>query len=219
MDPSRFCQLWCRNLYSVANADAESVYQLLATNYSDPLRCYHDGQHIQDCLAWLDLYRDQVADPDAVELAIWFHDACYSPDPVGHEQRGADLFRQRAASGMAAERLDKISRMIQLTTHQQSTQDWEQALMLDIDLASFARCWPAYLRDTARCRIERKQLPDSEYCACQLDFLRQLLGREQIYYHPQFRLDHEQSARRNISRLIDLLQARADRWRSSGPAG
>ncbi|MEH6473329.1 MAG: hypothetical protein V7752_19015 [Halopseudomonas sp.] len=211
MDRNRFCQLWMRNLNPNVTVNAEPVFDLLAANYSHSLRSYHDGQHIEDCLAWLDGYRGQVEDPDAIELAIWFHDACYSPDPVGHEQRGADLLRQLAGNKMDAQRLDKVCSMILHTTHQQAPLDPEQALVLDIDLASFARPWPAYLRDTARCRAEMRQLPDVEYCACQLGFLRQLLGREQIYYHPRFNADHEADARSNINRLIELLEARSGR--------
>ena len=99
--------------------------------------------------------------------------------------------------------------MIELTTHQCDTDDLDQALMLDIDLASFCRPWSAYLRDTARCRAEIRQRPDQEYCSCQLDFLRQLIQRPQIYLHPQFRADHEQDARHNISALIELLEKRS----------
>ena len=220
MDRNRFCQLWLRNqnqsdadvVNQTATKAATAVFELLLTNYSDPQRFYHDVQHIDDCLEWLDRYADQVEDPDAVELAIWFHDACYSPDPKGHEQRGVELLHQLAGDNMPSQWLEKVATMIGLTTHQLPTEDLEQALVLDIDLASFSRPWNDYLSDTARCRAEQKQLKGSEYCACQLDFLRQLIGRPQIYYHPQFRANHEADARANISRLIELLEARSERW-------
>ncbi len=215
MDGDRFSALWQRNLSSVSSADSAAVFSLLSKNYQDPVRYYHDAQHINDCLEWLDRYRDQVEDPDAVELAIWFHDACYSPDPAGHEQRGIDLLRRLAAAKMEPQRLDKVCAIIGLTDHQQPTHDLEQALMLDIDLSSFCRPWRHYLRDTARCRAEQKKLKSIEYCACQLGFLRQLAGREQIYYHPQFRAAHEADARRNIARLIALFEARAARLLNS----
>ncbi|MEH6822986.1 MAG: hypothetical protein V7629_03635 [Motiliproteus sp.] len=208
MDKKRFCQLWMRNLSTGVVVDAESVYELLVTSYSQPQRRYHDSHHIEDCLAWLDLYRDQIADPDAAELALWFHDACYSVDPKGHEQRGAELLRQLLHTKMDAARLDKICSLILQTTHQQPPLDSEHALVLDIDLASFARPWAAYLRDTALCRAEMGPLADSDYCACQLGFLRKLISREQIYYHPHFRAEHEAEARSNISRLITLLENR-----------
>lgn len=211
MDADRFIGLWQRSLESASAADAEAVFALLANNYSDPMRYYHDGQHIDDCLGWLDLYRDQVEDADAIELAIWFHDACYGPEPAGHEQRGIDLLRQLSGTKMEPQRLDKICAMIGLTDHQQATQDPEQALMLDIDLASFCRPWKEYIHDTARCRAEQKQLQAVDYCSCQLGFLRQLLERQQIYYHPSFRAKHEADARLNIRRLIALLEARTDR--------
>lgn len=216
MDRNRFCQLWMRNLNAGVVADAEPVYELLVTSYNQPQRRYHDSQHIDDCLAWLDLYRDQIADPDAAELALWFHDACYSVDPVGHEQRGAELLRQLLHAKMDAARLDRICSLILQTTHQQPPLDSDHAMVLDIDLASFARPWAAYLRDTARCRAEMGPLADSDYCACQLGFLRKLSSREQIYYHPHFRAEHEDEARSNISRLIELLETRVQHGKPSG---
>lgn len=206
MDRERFVKLWARNLNPQS---AASVYDLLTTSYAHSLRHYHDGQHIVDCLRWLDLYRDQLEDPDAVELAIWFHDACYSPDPVGHEARAALLFRQLAGGSLDSERLEHICSMILQTTHQQPPDDSEQALMLDIDLGSFARPWPAYLRDTARCRAEMRQLDDSNYCYGQMRFLKKLLDREQIFYHARFRADHETDARNNVTRLLRLLEKRS----------
>ena len=217
MDANRFVQLWMRNLNPEAEADGEAVFDLLAANYSEPQRRYHDSAHIEQCLEWLDQYQQRVDDPDAVELAIWFHDACYGPDPQGHEQRGADLFRRLTDGKMAPQRIDKICAMIVLTTHQAATDDLEQALVLDIDLASFCRPWSDYLRDTALCRAERVGECEQDYCGGQLAFLRQLLAREQIYYHPDFRADHEADARRNISRLIELLEARSERLGCNTP--
>ncbi|MFT6913720.1 MAG: putative metal-dependent HD superfamily phosphohydrolase [Motiliproteus sp.] len=223
MDRQRFCRLWIRNRTPGAqagrNTDAESVYALIDGRYTQASRYYHDGQHIVDCLRWFDRYSDQIEDPDAVELAVWFHDACFSPDPQGHEQRATELLRQLAQGSIESQRLDAICNMILLTTHQQCPDNAEQALMLDIDLASFARPWPLYLRDTARCRAEMPPSLYQDYGACQLGFLRKLLGREQIYYHPLFRANHEADARANITRLIGLLDARSARGRTLTPGG
>lgn len=207
----RFCRLWQRNLEQGSAEDADQVFELLATSYADPRRYYHDEQHIAYCLHCLDRYRQQVEDPDALELAIWFHDACYCPDPVGHEQRAAELFRQRVAGRINQQRLEKIIQMILLTDHQQATDDPELALLLDIDLASFARPWHEYLKDTALCRAEMKLLSETDYCVCQTRFLNQLQSRDQLYYHPQFRADNEQAARDNIARLLTLLERRSQR--------
>ncbi|WP_421870055.1 hypothetical protein [Motiliproteus sp.] len=210
MDACRFSQLWMRNLNPDQESDGEVVFDRLKANYSEPCRRYHDGSHIEQCLLWLDRYRHTIDDPDAIELAIWFHDACYGPDPKGHEERGALLLRELAQGRMAPERLEKICTMIALTTHQTPVEDPEQALMLDIDLASFARPWAEYLRDTVRCHEERQLInPVCDYRA-QLEFLRELIRRPQLYHHAQFRADHEPAARQNIIQLIELLEARPE---------
>lgn len=209
MDRQRFCQLWIRNLDPGVSDDSSAVFELLAANYSHPKRNYHDGRHIEGCLEWFDRYRDLAADPDALELALWFHDVSYSGNPAGHEQRGAALVRQLLTARMDAARLDSICSMILQTDHRQPPEDAEHALVVDIDLASFARPWATYLRDTARCRAEMRSLAKSDYCACQLNFLRCLHSRDAVYHHPRFRADNEQAAQSNITRLIELLEARA----------
>ncbi|TCK04874.1 HD domain-containing protein [Marinobacterium mangrovicola] len=209
MNAERFKQLWTRNVTaSGSSGDAQWVCAYLEKQYRHPGRHYHDCSHIEECLKWLDLYADTVADPDAVELAIWFHDVCYLPTPVGHEERSAQLFIRMVGNGMAAERRDKIARMIGYTTHTTPPQGAEEALMVDIDMASFARPWHQYLIDTVHCRLERHWLNDLEFCEGQIGFLEKMLARPSFYYSEAFKQRHEQDARTNMQRMIELLQKR-----------
>ena len=47
----------------------------LAALYRAPERHYHGLSHIEALLALVQAYRPAVTDPEAVEAAIWFHDA------------------------------------------------------------------------------------------------------------------------------------------------
>lgn len=208
MNASRFQQLWQRNVDGEQAWDAVSAYQHLVQLYAETRRVYHNADHINLCLHWFDRYRHTLADADAVELAIWFHDACYGPEPSGHESRSAGLFRHMSDGGLTLERQDKICQLIMATTHQQPPADDDAALLVDIDLASFARPWHPYLKDTARCRAERKHMPDLEFCNCQIGFLQSLLARDSIYYSAVFKQHHEQQARDNVRRLLHLLRQR-----------
>ncbi|SEG81167.1 HD domain-containing protein [Marinobacterium lutimaris] len=209
MNADRFKQLWTRNVTaSSSSGDAEWVCAYLEKQYRHAERYYHDFSHIDECLKWLDLYADTVEDADAVELSIWFHDACYLPTPIGHEERSAQLFARMVGEGMAAERREKIVRMIGYTTHTTPPQSAEEALMVDIDMASFARPWHQYLVDTVHCRLERHWLTDLEFCESQIGFLQRMLERPSFYYSEAFQQHHEQDARNNMLRMIDLLQKR-----------
>jgi len=212
MDLLRFLQLWRRNVGDQGE-DGESVFTLLRDLYGESHRRYHNGAHIAQCLLWLDRYADQVTDPDAVELALWFHDACYSPDPRGHEARGAKLFRQLAQGGMDSDRQNKICDMILYTTHCGHPRSDEEALLVDIDLASFARPWHQYVIDTAACRAERRQVDDVSFCLGQIAFLQAMLARPRFYFSTPFYTYHEASARVNMTRMVALLQRREQRLR------
>ncbi len=209
MDSSRFISLWQRNISESAGWDAVRVFEKLDSLYAEAPRRYHNGDHILLCLELFDRYSCSASDPDAIELAIWFHDACYGPEPVGHESRSATLFRQLSAGGLSEERQNRICQLIMDTTHQQPPANKDGALLVDIDLGSFCRPWHPYLKDTARCRAERKHLEDIEFCHCQINFLSSLLERTSIYYSDVFRLNHENQARENIEKLIELLTVRA----------
>ncbi|OMH39739.1 hypothetical protein [Motiliproteus sp. MSK22-1] len=208
MDSSRFHQLWQRNVSGGNAWEPGRVFDYLADLYAEPIRNYHNSDHIELCLEWFDRYRDLTVDPDAIELAIWFHDACYGPEPIGHENRSAGLFRKLSADGISKDRQDKICQLIMDTTHQQPPSNDDASLLVDIDLASFARPWHPYLKDTARCRAERSHLDEGELCRCQIDFLQSLMSRPYIYYSQAFRLYHEDQARQNITKLIELLSLR-----------
>lgn len=209
MNAERFKQLWARNVeVSGCSGDAEWAGAYLEKQYRQPGRHYHDISHIEQCLEWLDLYADTLDDPDAVELAIWFHDACYLPTPVGHEERSAQLFICMVGKGMDEERRDRIVRMIGYTTHMAPPDSEEAALLVDIDMASFARPWHQYLVDTVHCRLERHWLSDLEFCEGQIGFIERMLARPSFYYSEVFKQHHEQTARDNMQRMIELLEKR-----------
>jgi predicted metal-dependent HD superfamily phosphohydrolase len=209
MNESRFLQLWQRNVSSEGAWSAVKVYQHLCALYAESFRYYHNDQHIIECLKWFDRYKNTVADTDSVELAIWFHDACYNDiEPVGHEGRSATLFVEMSAGGMLSERQDKIVQLIMDTMHQQAPQSEEGTLLVDVDLASFARPWHDYLKDTARCRAERQQQTVLEFNRKQIGFLNSLLARPSVYYTDVFIQHHEMDAQENIKKLLLILEQR-----------
>ncbi len=226
LDQQRFLRLWQRFFPGTAVAAGERAFERLEALYTEPERAYHNASHVTFCLSFLDRYRASLHDPDSAELALWFHDAAYGPNPQGHESRSAELLRSLAGDALAESevggeasaieilraRLDNTCALIEATTHKTQPRGRDAALVVDIDLASFCRPWHQFLKDTMRCRVERQHLPDREFCYCQVDFLQSLLDRPTLYYSEPFRRHHESRARANISRLIGVLQRRVARW-------
>ena len=92
------------------------VYADLDWRYRGPGRFYHTWEHVADCLAELEASPGLCDRPEAVELALWFHDAVYDPRAGDNEARSAELLREAAGRlGLAAD-LAAASAMLERTT-------------------------------------------------------------------------------------------------------
>jgi predicted metal-dependent HD superfamily phosphohydrolase len=81
--------------------DFRSELAALDRRYREPHRFYHGWGHIRRCLAELDRCRRLASEPEAVELALWYHDAVYDPKAADNELRSALLAVQAArAAGL-----------------------------------------------------------------------------------------------------------------------
>ena len=70
----------------------------LKMHYAHPSRHYHTASHIHSLLFLLDAHRERFADPEAVEVAIWYHDVVYdskSKVPGGNEMLSASFCVKR----------------------------------------------------------------------------------------------------------------------------
>ena len=74
-----------------ANGKPDPWYETLTHRYSEPHRHYHTRRHIADCLAEFDVVRFNASRPEAVEFALWFHDAVYNPKATDNEEQSAAL--------------------------------------------------------------------------------------------------------------------------------
>ena len=209
MDGDRFSALWQRNLSSVSGADSEAVFKLLSNNYRDPIRYYHDGQHINDCLGWLDRYRDQVGDPDAVELAIWFHDVVYEPGAKDNEQLSADQFMAKTDGVFDDTLRDTVYLHIMATVHDGAEiVHADTKYMLDIDLSGFGRPWAEFIQDSDNLRLELKDWPDDVFYQRQAVFQDKLFGQPRFFKSDYFYDNYEAQARKNRNDYFETIKVK-----------
>jgi len=154
------------------------------------------------CLREFDRAAALMKLPDAVELALWFHDAVYAPGARDNEQRSADLFRLWGRAWFFPALVDKITGFILITKHRQPPDEGDESYVVDIDLSSFGEDWPIFLRDTRNVRNEQAHVPDAVYHPAHARFLNMLLNRPSIFHTDFFFGCYEESARRNIERLL-----------------
>ena len=203
----RFEALWQRCFPADAASDAEAAFEQLKVLYAEPHRRYHTPAHIGHCLGEFDLAADAMDDADAVEMALWFHDAVHDPRASDNEVRSAALFSAWATSPAQSGFNEKVGDLILMTVHCEQPRTTDQAFVVDIDLSSFALPWPAFQRDSVAVRKEFAHLSDADFYPKHIGFLRSLLARPTLFFTPWFRGRCEAGARANIARHIEDLRA------------
>ena len=198
----RFRALWNRCLPQEIMVNTIPVYHDLVRCYSEPGRFYHGWNHLTHCLREFDRAASQMRVPDAVELALWFHDAVYVPGAVDNEQRSADLFSQWGRIGFSPMLIEKICDLILITMHRQPPNEGDESYIVDIDLSGFGMNWTDFLHDSWNVRKEHSHVPDALYYPAHARFLKMLLNRPRIFHTDFFYDCYEESARRNINRLL-----------------
>lgn len=195
---ARFGALWSCS----GGTDADEVYRLLARCYTEPARHYHTLVHVRRCLRHLDLARDAIPEPDAVELALWFHDVIFVPGAQDNEQRSAEWFREQAGGRIRA--CDRICAMILATTHAGTAAEPDTRFVCDIDLAVLGAARSRFREDGRRLRAERPDLDDRAYDLHERTILGGLLVRPRIYLTDFFYARCETQARRNLNWRLGL---------------
>ena len=207
MDKQRFLNLCARNASQASEWVLHAWFDTVAARYLEAHRRYHTPQHVQHCLEQLDLVHSMLKEPDAVELALWYHDAVYDGQSTENEVRSAALFRAEAGCAMDEGLVDTVHELIMVTVHSRiAPRTSDQRFMVDIDLSSFGLPWPRFLADSIAVRDEFPQLSDDEFFPSQEQFLRGLLARQGFYLTEFFRARNGQQARENILRYLRRIE-------------
>ena len=194
-----------------------AIREELSTLYSSPTRHYHSLSHVTALLALLSTHRQHFADPDAVEAAIWFHDAIYDARAKGplNEVESAELAVARLAGTVDPKRLEWIRKVIEATaTHSlpeglEGGEAGDAALFLDMDLSILGVEEAEFDEYEAAVRREYAFVEDEAWRVGRAAVLRRFLERERIYHSELFRGLFEDAARRNLKRSLKRLGAEA----------
>lgn len=133
---------FCRRLGVKENENYHTkLFIQLVYYYNQPNRRYHDLGHIRKMLNKFDEIKHLLNNPDAVELAIWFHDAIYETWANDNEIRSADLasYFIRELLGLARELANKTCYLIERTQYFSHDDMWkprtpDSKYFVDIDL-------------------------------------------------------------------------------------
>jgi predicted metal-dependent HD superfamily phosphohydrolase len=190
----------------------------LLARWAEPQRRYHTTDHLIAVLDRIDELADHAADPDAVRLAAWFHDAVYRPDRSENEERSAALAeRALPEAGVPAPVTAEVARLVRLTvTHDPAQGDRNGEVLCDADLAVLAGSPAAYADYASAVREEYGFVPDEAFRTGRADVLRQLLALPRLFRTPVGHDRWERPARHNLATELELL-SRAGTWGGEVP--
>lgn len=183
----------------------------LSALYRQPGRHYHGLAHVEGLLALVREHRTALADAEAVEAAVWFHDAIYDSRRSDNEARSAALAEEKLGSRVEAVRLSRIVAMIEATaTHAlpdlgDEAAKRDAAFFLDMDLSILGAPKAAFDSYEAAVRREYAWVDDKAWRSGRAAVLKKFLARPHIFHTEAFRQRFEAEARRNIQRSIAAL--------------
>lgn len=187
----------------LAHGDGAVLLDELMQAYSESGRHYHNLDHIAALLDLLDRNGDSVRNRDALELAIYFHDAVYVPTRPDNEAASAALACERLTHlGVSEDLVGEVERLILATRHgtllADATSDPDLALLLDLDLSILAAERAAYAAYAEAIRREYAVVPDALYRPGRRRVLAEFLARPRIYATPHLHQAWETAARSNL---------------------
>lgn len=177
-----------------------AIWRELERHYREPHRAYHNLDHIGECLSEFEAVRSCACAPNAVELAIWFHDAIYDPRAQDNEERSAQLAGDLLEPmGLPDVSIHEVRSLILVTRHTAPPTTPDASLLTDIDLAILGQPPGRFAAFEQQIRQEYSWVPPSEFAAGRAMILRGFLDRPTIYSTPTFRQKYEQRARTNLA--------------------
>jgi predicted metal-dependent HD superfamily phosphohydrolase len=188
---------------------AEEIGRDLVDCWSEPHRRYHTLDHLASVLSIVDDHAADAEDPDAVRLAVWFHDAVYDPRRTDNEDRSAALAaRVLPGAGVPEERVATVTRLVRLTArHDPAPDDRDGILLCDADLAVLAGDPADYAAYAAAVRAEYAHVPDEAFRVGRASVLRDLAALPVLYRLPELRDRWEERARANLTAELRTLEA------------
>ena len=135
----------CADL-GIEAAYGAQLWTHLVEAYDEPQRHYHTLDHIAAVVGDARRLRDHFTRPDAVALALYFHDIVYDPLRRDNETRSADKLETWLGRRIDGETLAFCRQAIEATASHAPHGDADIDLLLDIDMAILGAPWEAYLR-------------------------------------------------------------------------
>lgn len=200
-------QLWfllCQRI--AAQGNLNEIYNNLAKRYIESHRAYHTLEHIKECIAEFEQVRHLAFNANAIEWALWYHDAIYDTKAKDNEERSAKLAMEAVRSALLPDNFGKsVVSLIMATKHSEVPTDKDARLIVDVDLSILGQPEEKFNEYERQIRKEYEWIPKNEFIAKRSAVLKSFLDRQVIYLTRFFYEKYEVLARQNIARSLKKL--------------
>lgn len=197
---------WLLLMSRLSLDDNLAIYNQLLAHYNHKHRHYHNVNHISAVLHHLEQAKHLATDYNAIEVALWFHDAIYKVFSSKNELESAEWASSfLLENGVDGDFVSKVHALVMATMHNAVPVDTDEQLIVDIDLSILGS--PAHVYDLFETQIrkEYRLIPKFIYKKKRKEVLLSFLERERIYLHEYFHEKLEKNARTNIENTIRNL--------------
>lgn len=168
--------------------------------YGQSGRGYHNLEHLQEVLNWVDQVPLGQIEKDQLSLALFYHDAVYDGGRDDNEQASADW-----AVRDLGERAAPLVELILDTRHAARPASLLGEWMVDIDLSVLGAGPERFQRYDEGVRQEYSWVPGWLYRRKRKQVLKGFLKRPFIYFTEFFRQRLEAAARANLQAAVAAL--------------
>lgn len=209
---ARWRDSWQR--FGIESPDVEAAGKSLFAAYGGPSRFYHDLQHLEDVLWYLDWAKTALMTTSElielapgqrvkmfgeVELALWYHDAVYDPKAKDNEEKSRDWFlRSSQKFGLPADVSENVAQLIELTAHHKNAKSLPECIMADCDLSILGTEPEKFRAYDQNIRREYAHVPAAAYKQGRRKVLQGFLDQPQIFKTRAFFQYYEGQARKNL---------------------
>jgi pantetheine-phosphate adenylyltransferase/dephospho-CoA kinase len=199
----RFKSLWEK----IGGSEPYQIeFERVIAEYSSKNRFYHALSHILAGLSELRQVRFFAVEPDALELAWWYHDIVYDPLSGANEEKSIDALKNCLnGSGIRKDIIDRASDLILWTKHDDIPKNIDAQIIVDIDFSIFGKSNSEFDDYEDKIRREYHMIPEEKYRKGRKEFISNLLKRKSIYTTDFFKKKYETIARINCGRLLGRL--------------
>ncbi|XP_078034415.1 uncharacterized protein LOC144468667 [Augochlora pura] len=182
--------------------------------YSEEKRTYHNLDSLREKLNCYYEIKDNLKNPQAVLLALFFQNFEYDPKALDGENKNLEHFNTFADEASIGEELkEEASELLKVAaTHSTDAHKIGGAFggedahyFLDLDMAVLGSSPESYAEYREKIRGEYSFLSEPMYTALRLKVLQNFVQIPNIFASKEFREKYEEQARQNIQAEVELL--------------